>query len=804
MGSKFFKVIIVFVVGLVLNMMPQLVHAQKNAQQVLIEQGEYWGERGDINRAIEAWNKLLLIDKNNALALKGLVKMYIKRSELQKAQTYLSQLEQFHPADTSIPELEQSLRLQTNNETDLLEEARLLAASGELDEALSKYEDVFKDHLPQGALGREYYGYLGYSDGGLADAIEGLERLEDQQSEDPQLALVLARHLARQESSRLEGVKRLQTLSQRQDIGSDAAESWRDALIWLGPPTKELELYFTAYLKQYPDDEEILAQLQKGKTIRSIPTKTPQQIDQLTQRTQAALRNLDKDERQSENEFLAVLRQRPNDTNALGGLGVIRFRQGRLIEARDFLHKARRNNPKGWDDALRQVETALALRSAQQKAKENEFSEAERIYRNILNSDKNNITALNGITDLLIKQKRLDQATIYFNQLEKQLGNSNANAQAQYALTVAKYYEAKGDNLRSKAELELALNRFPSDPWIRLELAKRELGQNRSVANHLMSVLGTDNSLDAFKARALYAAALQDWDQVILLINQFPTETENEEFNTLLQQAKMHQKVEAVLGFCERGAYKEAMSTLQGLKPLISSDFSLIAQAVQAYNLCGATDRAMNLINEALTLAQEVGKEDSDLLLLQAGLFLQAQNRPMIETILRTLKMRSLSPTQQKTYDELVLDVLLQEANNLLENGHAQAAKNLLVPLKNSHPDYVSLNSALIKIYIDLGAKKEAMELFRALTAKGSHQQLNTNDTLVIAQLAYRLGEKNQAEQLLEELAAQNPTSIPLLVNIAKTYRHLGSTKRAAIFIQRAMDLQIESEGLAYRELLSR
>ena len=39
--------------------------AQDAATKTLIEQGQYWQSRGDAQRAVDSWQKLLRVDQNN-------------------------------------------------------------------------------------------------------------------------------------------------------------------------------------------------------------------------------------------------------------------------------------------------------------------------------------------------------------------------------------------------------------------------------------------------------------------------------------------------------------------------------------------------------------------------------------------------------------------------------------------------------------------------------------------------------------------------------------------------------------------
>ncbi|MCY1307766.1 hypothetical protein D9M70_577210 [compost metagenome] len=69
--------------GLLASLMAPVAWAQTGAEQTLLDQGQYWQERGDTERAGEAWQKLLRINPQNAQALYGmaLVELNARRPE---------------------------------------------------------------------------------------------------------------------------------------------------------------------------------------------------------------------------------------------------------------------------------------------------------------------------------------------------------------------------------------------------------------------------------------------------------------------------------------------------------------------------------------------------------------------------------------------------------------------------------------------------------------------------------------------------------------------------------------------------
>lgn len=764
------------------------VHAQNEAQQVLVERGQYWLEKGDTQRANEAWEKLLLLNTNNKVALRGLAETALKANQIQKARGYLDQLKKVDPQNSAIADIEQKILLQSKSGTASLTEARQLAKKGNMDAAISKYKALFKDQVPSGDLGREYYTYLGYTDGGLAESITGLKRLEKERPNDARISLALARHLARQEKTRQEAIGILAKLSKRSDVGAEAAKSWREAILWLGPPNKKQEVYYQAFLTQYPSDAEVKAQLVEGQK-RSAAASAPAPVDPIVRRTQNALRDIENNPNQAEKELMAILRQRPNDANALGGLGVIRLRQGRSKEAKELLQQAKNRGAKGWDQALRQASQQELLQNAQQMQMQGNIQQAEQQYEKILKQDPNNGMALHELVKLMLEQGQLDKAQSYLSQLEPLMNKniSDRNFQAAYRVTVAQFDLARGDVQLAQAELELALANYPSDPWVRLELARLYLRQgNNYDADRIMQGLavGAQAPLDNIKAVTLYAAERKDWQQVLQLISAVESNRLDAELIRLQKQADFQQQIIWAKQRCEMGQVTPALNTLSQQVLQLKDDISLVSALIDAFVACKNINMALQLIDRQLLVANE--RQIIDLNLLRIGVLLQDKQTIQAEQLMALVGQQLLSPDQKQSYDELAMYLAMEQAQLLQAYGREQEALNVLLPWVEKNPTDLGLATLAIGLYMDNGKPHLAKRLYQvALSNRPLSEDISTD--LNLARLAYQVGDMRRGDAILEQIAAQAGGDETTLVEVAKTYKKAGRMSQAAKVIKKAM-----------------
>ncbi|NVL57544.1 cellulose synthase, partial [Pseudomonas syringae pv. actinidiae] len=307
------------VIGLVAAIAASVSHAQGATVEVqLIEQGQYWQARSNAVRAAEIWQKVLLIDANQVQALYGMGLIGVKQNKPQQAQTYLTRLQALSPVPWQAVQLEQDIALGQPQNQALLDDARRLADAGERDKATGLFRQLFNGRLPQGTVGREYYTNLGFNNADWPEARKGFERLMRQNPDDSILALFFAKHLARREDSRAEGIAALARLSTHPDIAGDADQSWRMALVWIGPPAAAQVPLFDAFLKVHPDDQEIRDQLNKGRQQNASGGASGWQQDPLVARGLKALEK--NDHAAAEEAFAARLKIKADDADALGGL----------------------------------------------------------------------------------------------------------------------------------------------------------------------------------------------------------------------------------------------------------------------------------------------------------------------------------------------------------------------------------------------------------------------------------------------------------------------------------------------------
>ncbi|MBG8561471.1 BCSC C-terminal domain-containing protein [Pseudomonas qingdaonensis] len=815
---------------LAIGVLAALIHNSSFAElsengKVLLEQGQYWQARKDTTRATEAWRKLLLIDPQQADALYGLGLLELDGNRPQGAKRYLDQLRQAHPGERQTLLLQQEIALHSADNTTQLEQARQLAESGELDQAVAVYRTLFGGSAPQGELGLEFYSYLGYTATGWQEARQGLERLQGQSPDNPKIKLNLAKLLLRNESTRVEGIRRLASYANDPVIGSESIEGWRQGLSWLGAPRPAEVPLFDAYLKAYPDDEEIRNQLKSGARA-SQASAVQRQNSHLVRGFKALDAN---DLPQAEQSFQARLREQAQDADALGGLGIVRQRQGRLGDADALFKQAiSRGNSSRWQSALqgnrywvlldqanaardagnpqdarellqraiamnpRQVQGPVSLADLQ--AAQGQFDSAETTYRQALSLDAGNPDALRGLVSVLAQNGKLGESQRLIDGLSdaqrERLGDLRV-LRAAIAVGQARDAERSGDLAGARKALEEAVRNDPQNVWARYDLAQVYLksdasGKARQTIDEMLKA--NPQRAEALYASALFSSRLGEWQSAQRSLAQVPTAQRSAAMHTLAEEIELHLLTRQAADLAKQGQRQQAMKLLQRAEPAAANNPGMLSALAATYIDIGQTEHALGMLRTAIA---QSSTPSPSLRLAYAGALLKAGDDVQVNQILRELRSQPLQAGDQRSYDDLVFQYTVRQADLLREKGDLVAAYDTLAPALAQRPQDPQAVSSLARMYLDNRNPAKAVELFTPLLRQYPD---NADVQMGAAQAFVQAGDADKAERAVEkalQLAPQNPQ---ILTSAAGYYRGRGKLAKAEQLYAQALALQAPPE----------
>lgn len=786
------------------------------AGQALLEQGRYWQNQNDPQRATEVWKKLLLIDPQQIDAQYGLGLLELKAKRPAAATRYLEQMRSAHPGDPLTLQLEQAIALTSGDASQRLENARLAAQNGELDKAVELYRQLFANKPPQGELALEFYSYLGYTRTGWNESRQGLERLLTQEPDNAKVKLVLAKLLIRNETTRIDGIRRLAQLSTVPELGGEATESWRQALVWLGAPRPAELPLFEAYLKANPDDSEVREQMQ-GKVAAVA------QVQQNVHLARGFKALQDNQLEVAEQAFQSRLKEQAQDADALGGMGLVRQRQGRFNEANELLGRAvARSGNARWQTALDAnrywallgqagtaradkdpqraaslLQQAIALKPRQIEghvaqgslwAEQGRLSDAQASYRQALALDAANPDALMGMLTVLTQSGQTAEAQRLIDGLsaaqQQRLGDLRP-LRAALAAGQARNAELRGDLRSALAAQQDAVRNDPKNAWLRNDLARLYLLDNapekaRQVIDDLLK--SESGNPEALYVAALVAARMSDFPAAQRHLERIPAAQRTPAMQSLGNDLRV-QTLIAQAGEQVRKGNRQAAADLLSRAEGSARDEQLSALAT-AWIDAGQTERALQLLRQA---QERSPSPTPELRLAYAGALLKSGDDVQVNQILNELQSRNLTPAQRRSYDDLLFLYRVRQADLLRDQGNLVAAYDTLAPALEQRPNDPLAGAALARMYLANNDPHKAVALYQPLLAKYPR---DASLQIGIAQAWNQLGESRKAEKAVDEavdLAGNDPQ---ILLTAAGLLRAQGKTSRAAELYSRALALQ--------------
>ncbi|WP_119153335.1 cellulose biosynthesis protein BcsC [Caldimonas tepidiphila] len=812
--------------------------AQDAAIRPLIEQAQYWQQRGRGDRAAEAWQKLLRVVPDHPDALLGLAQVELQAGNAAGANERLARLKAAHPQDPRIARLEAQIRTGSPGAQAQLAQARDLARAGKAEEAALRYKEAIGARPPADpGLALEYYQTLGGTAQGWEEARAGLERLARERPDDVRAALALAEHLSYREATRPAGIEALARLAGRPEVAAQAQRSWRRALEWLGTRAADAPLY-QAYLRAHPGDAGIAARLeqiarrQQDEQRRAAGERAAGEAAAARgQAIDAAFALLDQGAlEQAEQRFGELLSSRPGDSSALGGLGILRLKQSRYAEARQLLESASKSGAQRWSKALASarywsafelaeqaraagdsrralelLQQAVRLDAAEPAAQRaladvlaelDRAPEAEAQYRKVLALHPGDAPALQGLIGLLARQERAGEALALAASVPPPqraqlapLGRLRAE-QLRRDATAA---EQRGDAATARAALEEALQADPDHVWVRLDLTRnylraKALPEARSLVEGLL--LTQPSQPEALFASALLSAETGDWAQAVQMLERVRPEQRTREMSALYTRAWVQQQLARVRSLAQGGQAAAARSLLARVEPHAQGDADLQTALATAHADLGDAPRALGMMRR---LMSQSATPETGLQLRYAGLLLAARQHVELAGLMRRLQGMPLDEAQRGQYERLRSAYLVQQADLLREAGNLEGAYEMIAPLLAGQPPDPAALGALARLHSGAGEHAEALALYDALL-----RQSPEDHELLLAAAGAALGARQleRAQNLILTGLESRPQDPQLLAGAARLFRARGQAREAEQYLRAAVAAE-EAQRLA-------
>jgi cellulose synthase operon protein C len=585
-------------------------------------------------------------------------------------------------------------------------------------------------------------------------------------------------------ATRVDGISRLAILANNPATADAARAAWRQALDWLPVDAASIPLY-QAYLAAHPDDAGLTQHMADARNPRR--TAADQAGRDRERGFDALQANRLSD---AEAAFQAALALNARDSDALGGLGLVRQRQGKDAEARDLLERAIAAAPAPdkatqWQAALNGATVATELASARALARSGQYAQAaeqlraviakggdvtgaqamladmqarggdlagaEASYRAVLARQPDNATALIGLANLLTKRGRDAEAqTLLARAAATGHGQAAGQARAQQLRMQA---QQTGDPGAAIALLREALAASPLDPWISLDLARALAAQGQTVeAQAVMAALtgAARPSAEALHAAALFAMASNRPGEAAALAERIPPGSRSADMNRLLADARFEQEVKRVVADATIGgdARQKLLSLAAAPDPTGARGAAIVRAFASLNDPAGARQAIAVALatNRNPTAAARIAYAGA---LLGAGLDADAGR------LVASVDLQSgLTADQRAALASLRDGIAVRSSDRLNQSGRTAEAYDQLAPALRQSPDDPDLNLALARLYQTARDPKQALTIAQTLLRRDPG---NLDARRAAVSAAIEMGDLREAAALVQDGRAASP-----------------------------------------------
>lgn len=763
--------------------------ATSDAARLLLAQARQWEDRGRLDLAQNALEKLLAAEPKETEALTRLALIQLANGKRQAAQNTLNRLKSKTPNHPGIGWVEQMLRL-TGPDQLKLRQARDLARSGKTDEAISAFNQLFANQRPEGDLAIEYWQLIARNN--WPKARDGLNALVKREPSRIRYRLALA-------SIYLSGpaipdaiFAEIKSLASDPDAREPALAIWRRALMQAAADPRQLS-WLRSYLALQPNDTGIRERLDE--VVRLDTERRALLVHPAYRAYQEGQRHLDQGNTVAAAPLIEqAIKSWGGRTDVLEALGQLRTQQKRYDEARATFRKAASvdsiDNRAYWNTRLRGVdfdqlidkseqavttgqlpeaeqaalaairllptETAGTNALAQVRAAQNRPAEAMKLYKQVLQQMPANGTALAGMVGLYLARDSVAEARQFLASMplaqQRALGPRFGEAIARVERAQANQMQTAGDRAGATAALERAMQATPDDPWLRFDLAllyteAGRLTQARALMDELAQHPNTKT--EVLYATALFNVRLREDALALAQLERIAPAERTADITRLQRRLWMRTTLARAEQDAASGRLDAARQRLQQAEEQLGTDSALAPELVQGWRTLGDNAHALALLTKLRKHSPTPTTE-----LAYAILLIETGKIDQVPQVLEPLSSRSLSGDDAITLASIRADWALALSEQQQKDGTLDAAADTLTQLLHQQPDNIRALRASAKL--ELSRDRPEIALVQATQA----HTLAPNDDeahLVYADALLAIKRQDDAQRELSNLLDRRP-----------------------------------------------
>nr|WP_233631861.1 cellulose synthase subunit BcsC-related outer membrane protein [Burkholderia cenocepacia] len=684
-----------------------------------LDTARMWGIKHRDDLARDALRKGLLIAPGDPELLAEQVRVLLRLGDAKSAQASLARLQAQSPNAAVTQRVADEYRVATSGRGEMAQ-IRLLARSGRADEAARRIVALFPNGAPSGALGAEYYQIVSNAPGGRQPAIAALRRAVAADPRDTSASMALARLLNQRDDTRAEANRIAWSLAKRADADhTEAMALWRRVLQSAGSDPAYLDALH-AYLALAPDDTEFRDRAAGLDQQRDAQRRLERDPDYIAQ--QRGLQALARGDLAAADPLLArAARARPDDADALGGLGLLRLREGRHDEARALFARAatRATDQRGkWQglartaqfwgllaqgreaasagrqrDAERAARAALAMQPDNPDAKlqladallaQRDWARAEPLLRGLLAARSPSLSAVRDTATLYENTGRADRIGPLLDALQGRVTGADDRRtldglRGDVLANEARALADKGARGPAAQRYEAAVRAAPDAPWTRFALARlyRDMGLPQLGRTVMDDGLALSDTPEMRYANALYRNSLDDVAGAQAALAPVDDAHRSDGMRALARKLDAESALADARGAHARGDRAAFAATLAHAQASAPDDPDMLAAIGAQWIDAGEPERGLAPLRD--WIAAHPREADADVRLRYGDLLGRAGRDDALAAWLDTLRGDpSLTPPQTARLEDQSLRLVLRQTDDAIARQDYAQARTLL------------------------------------------------------------------------------------------------------------------------------
>ncbi|MBK1823277.1 cellulose synthase subunit BcsC-related outer membrane protein [Burkholderia orbicola] len=684
-----------------------------------LDTARMWGIKHRDDLARDALRKGLLIAPGDPELLAEQVRVLLRLGDAKGAQASLARLQAQSPNAPATQRVADEYRVATSGRGEMAQ-IRLLARSGRADEAARRIVALFPNGAPSGALGAEYYQIVSNAPGGRQPAIAALRRAVAADPRDTSASMALARLLNQRDDTRAEANRIAWSLAKRADADhTEAMALWRRVLQSAGSDPAYLDALH-AYLALAPDDTEFRDRAAGLDQQRDAQRRLERDPDYIAQ--QRGLQALARGDLAAADPLLArAARARADDADALGGLGLLRLREGRHDEARALFARAatRATDQRGkWQglartaqfwgllaqgreaasagrprDAERAARAALAMQPDNPDAKlqladallaQRDWTQAEPLLRGLLAARSPSLSAVRDTATLYENTGRADRIGPLLDALQGRVTGADDRRtldglRGDVLANEARALAEKGARGPAAQRYEAAVRAAPDAPWTRFALARlyRDMGLPQLGRTVMDDGLAQHDTPEMRYASALYRSSLDDVAGAQAVLAPVDDAHRSDGMRALARKLDAESALADARGAHARGDRAAFAATLAHAQASAPDDPDMLAAIGTQWIDAGEPERGLAPLRD--WIAAHPRDADADVRLRYGDLLGRAGRDDALAAWLDTLRRDpALTPAQTARLEDQSLRLVLRQTDDAIARQDYAQARTLL------------------------------------------------------------------------------------------------------------------------------